>query len=586
MCGIFGVMTNANIGFTQTQLDILGQALIVNQFRGTDSTGIFAVNNKNETALHKVVGGPSAFFASQGWEDMKKALWNNGRIAIGHGRAATRGTVSVENAHPFAKEFPTGEKLKLVHNGTLEPVQDLEDFNKFQVDSEWIAEMLVRHGPEALSKIRGAMALVWYNEQEKTINFFRNSQRPLHFCTYLPEAGSQTFIVASEAAAVRFLGDRNGLKSTDDKADCFYFTPMKHFALHLDDLFGEWLSVKEIKEPPERKVSYYSRNNPYGFWDRDDEDYSAWNQRYLDQQSTVKDVRGQMSDVRRLQDGIFKKVLFVKRADGKYNRETHHQDGTITIDLEVEPYSFGLKTMERILERFPTPNDPEQWWVKQEWVSSVGNPYYTRMKAYAVEEDKKKKRRQTIQHNLYEDIEVVEDWEFLPKIFAEEFKGKNKELTKLYAPIGVTYLRPGRQIRWHSRSGANATKTTRHSAVISKWGGGVLDKYENSIDGEIGIGDVVEVEILGIETTEYDGERLFRAYGSRNVGGAMDIHIDVCFFIAPDDDLGIKILSASDLLTLPRYRGKIEQIALTSKTRYEQAGTYACAFLTDVKAVA
>ena len=50
------------------------------------------------------------------------------------------------------------------------------------VDSEVMYAHLAKHGAqETFSTIEGAFACVWWNDKEKTLNFIRNSERPLYF---------------------------------------------------------------------------------------------------------------------------------------------------------------------------------------------------------------------------------------------------------------------------------------------------------------------------------------------------------------------------------------------------------------------
>ena len=101
---------------------------------------------------------------------------------MGHIRAATAGSVNIDNAHPFKFGAVT-----LVHNGTLYkqgasiPTYD----QSLDVDSMQIALALSKYpvdkAAEVLSHIDGAFALVWYDERDKSVNMVRNSDRPLHF---------------------------------------------------------------------------------------------------------------------------------------------------------------------------------------------------------------------------------------------------------------------------------------------------------------------------------------------------------------------------------------------------------------------
>jgi hypothetical protein len=52
------------------------------------------------------------------------------------------------------------------------------------VDSEWLARKVAELGPkEALSRVNGAMACIWWDDGEKAMYAYRNDERPLHIAT-------------------------------------------------------------------------------------------------------------------------------------------------------------------------------------------------------------------------------------------------------------------------------------------------------------------------------------------------------------------------------------------------------------------
>src|SRR3546814_3056993 len=97
-------------------------------------------------------------------------------MLFGHNRAATKGAVNQENAHPFNHGDIVG-----CHNGTLYNVTNLDDHKDFKVDSENIFYDMSRNGAKAtIAKLQGAFALCWYDESNRTVNLVRNSQRPMY----------------------------------------------------------------------------------------------------------------------------------------------------------------------------------------------------------------------------------------------------------------------------------------------------------------------------------------------------------------------------------------------------------------------
>lgn len=151
---------------------VFNKLLLLDVVRGMDSTGIAKIGEDNSVHIRK------HDLPSYHVLDMRSTarFINASRVSgmIGHNRAATKGAVNVENAHPFQHGHIT-----LVHNGTLTSMVGLE--GTFDTDSERIAlTMSVQGEKETLEKLKGAYALVWYNSEDRSFNFARNSERPLN----------------------------------------------------------------------------------------------------------------------------------------------------------------------------------------------------------------------------------------------------------------------------------------------------------------------------------------------------------------------------------------------------------------------
>lgn len=176
MCGIVGYIHDGKSNLDDVKGGFLRDALILDTFRGMDSTGLVTVcDNWDITTLKDTV---------EGWDFVRGAEYQGmpiGWAAIGHNRAATKGKVNYDNAHPFI-----GENVVLVHNGTLNDMgRSLPEFcNSRDVDSLNIMHALDATDPDkavdVLKKINGAYTLVWTDDRDKSINMTRNSQRPLH----------------------------------------------------------------------------------------------------------------------------------------------------------------------------------------------------------------------------------------------------------------------------------------------------------------------------------------------------------------------------------------------------------------------
>lgn len=175
MCGIVGMVGD----FVHTDVEIFRKLLFLDTIRGDDSTGVAAISLGSSVTVVKDAVPGYEFIRTKEYNDAV----HSGKLAIiGHNRAATMGTVKPENAHPFQHKHITG-----VHNGTLNHGYENHLFEKiparsFQVDSEHIYyAMSVEETKEVLRRTHGAMALVWHNAREHTLNFIRNDKRPLYY---------------------------------------------------------------------------------------------------------------------------------------------------------------------------------------------------------------------------------------------------------------------------------------------------------------------------------------------------------------------------------------------------------------------
>jgi hypothetical protein len=134
-------------------------------------------------------------------------LLKDGKIFVGHNRAATKGDITDANAHPFSVD----DKIVLVHNGTVRG--DHKKLKDTEVDTEAIAHVIAEEPDisKALKKINAAYALVWYDIQKKKLHLIRNHERPLYTAT-LKNGG---FIFASEKETLDYVISRHTL-SIDD----------------------------------------------------------------------------------------------------------------------------------------------------------------------------------------------------------------------------------------------------------------------------------------------------------------------------------------------------------------------------------
>lgn len=143
MCGLF-----AGVGkLSSNRMIALGS---MNEERGTDSVGIAYIEN-NEMRIAKIAERPCVGLNITMRKEVTAAAVSG--MFIGHTRAATQGTVTARNAHPFLDDG-----IAFAHNGII--MNDAE-FGKYEVDSESLI-----HGIKArdFSKYKGPIALVWIQD--------------------------------------------------------------------------------------------------------------------------------------------------------------------------------------------------------------------------------------------------------------------------------------------------------------------------------------------------------------------------------------------------------------------------------------
>lgn len=171
MCGIWGFLSEGNHGLNDKQLDLMWDMAIVGQQRGLDGTGIFGVNTKGKTFIAKEKYSAGFLLFNKKYEAFKARLFKDGKVFVGHNRAATRGSHINENTHPF-----THQHITMVHNGTLTGGVELE-YNR--TDSEALCRLLAEKDHEAFEIAKGAWTVIWHDARDNTINFLTNGQRPL-----------------------------------------------------------------------------------------------------------------------------------------------------------------------------------------------------------------------------------------------------------------------------------------------------------------------------------------------------------------------------------------------------------------------
>ena len=276
MCGIVAIIGAYQNGFTQDEQNIFRDMLFVDTLRGWDSTGVFMVTNKGNVHVRKAaVHGPD-FIQTDGFKKLKAQSWAEGLFMVGHNRAATRGSVTDQNAHPFVVD----NKIVLVQNGTY--FGDHKHHKDTEVDSEAVAHVISENADveQALQKINAAYTLMWYNVETKTLHAIRNTHRPL----YKARTADDAILFASEESTIWWACARNNVKLKG--------TPkmLEPGELHTFRMEGKEY-VPEVTKI-EHSFRDFSRSTNWPYMGDDEDAYASWARRtfsgrgYYDQPTT------------------------------------------------------------------------------------------------------------------------------------------------------------------------------------------------------------------------------------------------------------------------------------------------------------
>lgn len=255
MCGIAGALSSI---LTKPEIEIFEQLMIISTLRGREGAGIITVdadvdkkNNYNPVKSHKHLHSGLELLNLKGYKDK---VYNRPKSAlIGHCRFPTKGAAnSIENVHPHVADDLCG-----VHNGTMWSVNS-KYLTDNQSDSLALYKLIAAEGvQEAVNKSSGAYALVWVDNAAETINFLRNSDRPLYFATHDWQADRPTTLFwASEKNFLELALARNSLKP-------------KTWILPADEVHSFSYMPEGVLEPvitPCRKQYYSSYNSSEYGW--------------------------------------------------------------------------------------------------------------------------------------------------------------------------------------------------------------------------------------------------------------------------------------------------------------------------------
>lgn len=259
MCGIVGFVRTSST-YVQRIDNLMADLLLFDSVRGDDSTGVFYSKKQYDKGTSVQMYG-YAKRAVAGWEFIRSKEFNdvvstpsNLLFCVGHNRAATRGAVTTDNAHPFLRNNVT-----LVHNGSLRNHHSMTK-ELIQVDSEAITECISTKGlKHTVDTMEGAWSLVWHDKDDNTLNFHRNEQRPMVFIVC-----ENLLVFGSEEGILRAALDRNGIKIKE----VYSSVPYSHIKFVLDNSKGHVVDcVEETIRPAPKPIAVTPYRGHYGNMD-------------------------------------------------------------------------------------------------------------------------------------------------------------------------------------------------------------------------------------------------------------------------------------------------------------------------------
>ncbi|HEC63673.1 MAG TPA: hypothetical protein ENI23_00100 [bacterium] len=170
MCGIFGVLTQfeyVTTGITSKALqqskECIKELMFLSEERGTDSTGILAIDKGNSAhfraahkiTMYKAAMSASTFVDTEGFKNILKSATKTTVALVGHTRQKTHGTpLDNRNNHPHKSGYIFG-----VHNGIISNFKKLVKEESLTLlgkcDSEVIFALIEKFLKEAQSITKG-----------------------------------------------------------------------------------------------------------------------------------------------------------------------------------------------------------------------------------------------------------------------------------------------------------------------------------------------------------------------------------------------------------------------------------------------
>lgn len=250
MCGICGVASN---WLTLNDKRIFMELMHVNVLRGWEGAGVLAVpeKTKKEVEILRTTDHGTSLVMS----DEFKKLMDSDRfqVLLGHCRAPTKGGNVIENVHPHEVGNIIG-----VHNGTFRKIDGKWFSDAESSDTRAFYDCIVKDGvKEAIKKVDGAYALVWFDKENNTMNFLRNAERPLYYM-----AGMGGIFWSSEYQHLYgILSRHNRVPATTAPYKIEMVPP--HKWMSFDVPVCHPYELREGDEVKPERENYYTRSDPF-----------------------------------------------------------------------------------------------------------------------------------------------------------------------------------------------------------------------------------------------------------------------------------------------------------------------------------
>ncbi len=207
-CGVFGVYSSS----VQNLASMTYYGLYALQHRGQDSCGI-VVNDGGVFTAHKDLGLVGDVFNKE-----NLASFGPGKIAVGHVRASTKGTLSVSNAQPLVVNHMKGAMAlcfngSLINQNELRTAQELSgsifhssgdtEVIAYEIIKERLKAPSIEHAlSQAMNNLKGAYCIVVMSPTKLIAARDPRGFRPLCY----GKTADGSYVVASESCALDAVG--------------------------------------------------------------------------------------------------------------------------------------------------------------------------------------------------------------------------------------------------------------------------------------------------------------------------------------------------------------------------------------------